>query len=119
MPRQANFAKIALTPVSVVGQAFAMGKVKHVTGTPMPFLRAWRESLKLSRQVVADRIGSITGPTPDQATVAKWESGSVRVEDLELLAQVYGTRPDRPVSYTHLTLPTKPMMCRSRWSPYH
>ena len=22
-----------------------------------------------------------------------------------------------PVSYTHLTLPTKPMMCRSRWSP--
>ena len=24
-----------------------------------------------------------------------------------------------PVSYTHLTLPTKPMMCRSRWSPYH
>ena len=23
-----------------------------------------------------------------------------------------------PVSYTHLTLPTK-RMCRSRWSPYH
>ena len=23
------------------------------------------------------------------------------------------------VSYTHLTLPTKPMMCRSRWSPDH
>ena len=30
------------------------------------------------------------------------------------------TRSTRtPVSYTHLTLPTKPMMCRSRWSPYH
>ena len=26
---------------------------------------------------------------------------------------------EKPVSYTHLTLPTKPMMCRSRWSPYH
>ena len=24
-----------------------------------------------------------------------------------------------PVSYTHLTLPTTPLMCRSRWSPYH
>ena len=24
-----------------------------------------------------------------------------------------------PVSYTHLTLPTKPYGCRSRWSPYH
>ena len=23
------------------------------------------------------------------------------------------------VSYTHLTLPTKPYGCRSRWSPYH
>ena len=24
-----------------------------------------------------------------------------------------------PVSYTHLTLPAKSKMCRSRWSPYH
>ena len=24
-----------------------------------------------------------------------------------------------PVSYTHLTLPTKQTACRSRWSPYH
>ena len=24
-----------------------------------------------------------------------------------------------PVSYTHLTLPTKEDECRSRWSPYH
>ena len=23
------------------------------------------------------------------------------------------------VSYTHLTLPTKDIRCRSRWSPYH
>ena len=26
---------------------------------------------------------------------------------------------DRPVSYTHLTLPTTRLVCRSRWSPYH
>ena len=25
----------------------------------------------------------------------------------------------RPVSYTHLTLPTNSVWCRSRWSPYH
>ena len=24
-----------------------------------------------------------------------------------------------PVSYTHLTLPTNSIVCRSRWSPYH
>ena len=27
--------------------------------------------------------------------------------------------PFEPVSYTHLTLPTSVLMCRSRWSPYH
>ena len=26
---------------------------------------------------------------------------------------------EEPVSYTHLTLPTKVLVCRSRWSPYH
>ena len=28
-------------------------------------------------------------------------------------------RQNRPVSYTHLTLPTIAAECRSRWSPYH
>ena len=32
----------------------------------------------------------------------------------------YGTKhPSSAVSYTHLTLPTIPFECRSRWSPYH
>ena len=26
---------------------------------------------------------------------------------------------DDAVSYTHLTLPTNSIVCRSRWSPYH
>ena len=29
------------------------------------------------------------------------------------------TTGQRPVSYTHLTLPTIALLCRSRWSPYH
>ena len=30
------------------------------------------------------------------------------------------TAPEqKPVSYTHLTLPTNCAVCRSRWSPYH
>ena len=39
----------------------------------------------------------------------------ILVEALRFL----GAEIDYSVSYTHLTLPTKPMMCRSRWSPYH
>ena len=27
--------------------------------------------------------------------------------------------PSKSVSYTHLTLPTTRLVCRSRWSPYH
>ena len=38
------------------------------------------------------------------------------LEDLEDLFTHMGFTA---VSYTHLTLPTKPMMCRCRWSPYH
>ena len=38
-----------------------------------------------------------------------------------LLAECYPglRRTDYPVSYTHLTLPTNRVACRSRWSPYH
>ena len=36
-----------------------------------------------------------------------------------LLRRPTGRSCTEPVSYTHLTLPTNPGMCRSRWSPYH
>ena len=38
------------------------------------------------------------------------------VENLSLDGQ---GRVEDPVSYTHLTLPTMSLVCRSRWSPYH
>ena len=64
----------------------------------MPHLRTWREHLGLSRQSVVDRMAVLSGGEPmDQAALAKWETGetAVRVEDLMLLAQVYGIGPDR------------------------
>lgn len=75
-----------------------MARVKRTKNIPMPYLRAWRESLHLSRSDVANKIGTrADGKTMDQATLAKWESGEtgVRVQDLELLAKVYGVTPDR------------------------
>ena len=50
------------------------------------------------------------------------------VEDLDLNENPFETFDDTlllsriafpAVSYTHLTLPTKAVECRSRWSPYH
>ena len=32
---------------------------------------------------------------------------------------IHVTHGHEPVSYTHLTLPTRSIKCRSRWSPYH
>ncbi|MEZ7137337.1 MULTISPECIES: helix-turn-helix domain-containing protein [Komagataeibacter] len=76
-----------------------MSKRKRTVHYRMPHLRAWRESKGLSRQAVANRIGEIRLDLAgmDQATIAKWESGetAVKVEDLELLAQVYGVTADR------------------------
>ena len=47
--------------------------------------------------------------------IANWGSALNSQERVKLKTQ----HMIEPVSYTHLTLPTKPMMCRSRWSPYH
>ena len=33
--------------------------------------------------------------------------------------ETFQTNNLTPVSYTHLTLPTSHITCRSRWSPYH
>ena len=35
------------------------------------------------------------------------------------VTRVWHRAHDAPVSYTHLTLPTIALLCRSRWSPYH
>ena len=37
----------------------------------------------------------------------------------DILGKKDGDRFFPPVSYTHLTLPTTRLVCRSRWSPYH
>lgn len=65
----------------------------------MQHLRAWRESLGLSRPAVVNRLATEGArPVPiDQATLAKWESGEtgVKVEDVEMLAKIYGVSADR------------------------
>lgn len=83
----------------ILRSSYGMSKRKRIIHHRMPHLRSWRESLGLSRQAVANKIGTIRSDliTLDQATIAKWESGetAVKVEDLELLAQVYGVSADR------------------------
>lgn len=95
--RQATFEPLALTESVRLRQVKDMRKLRRAA-RQLPHLRAWRNSLGLSRQVVVDKLALLDGGPPrDQAALAKWESGesAVRVEDLMLLAEVYGTTADR------------------------
>ena len=50
-----------------------------------------------------------------------WRLGSTSAgkTSLKERRQIVSTLCSRSVSYTHLTLPTISLVCRSRWSPYH
>ena len=41
------------------------------------------------------------------------------IKMLKELTDNYKELSENSVSYTHLTLPTNTVTCRSRWSPYH
>ena len=47
------------------------------------------------------------------------ELGLSQKDAQALLERAPAVLVTHPVSYTHLTLPTKAVECRSRWSPYH
>ena len=76
-----------------------MSKQRRNSGYRMPYLRTWRESLNLTRQNVVSLISAQLErcDAMDQASLAKWESGetAVRVEDIEMLAQIYRVTADR------------------------
>ena len=55
-----------------------------------------------------------------------WDTAKAVLRGKFIAIQVYLKRIETfqinnltPVSYTHLTLPTRRDSCRSRWSPYH
>lgn len=131
MISQAHFANPPLRIARALAQTPAMGKRSRIVHEPQPTLRAWRERLRFTRQQVATMIDTLRpelAPT-DQATIAKWESGetSVRLIDLKLLAEVYGTTADRllfdpgdnvtpePMQRAHAVLVTKDRAALSAW----
>ena len=91
-------------------------------------------TLRRARPETADVVVSATGDDKANLVVsllAKSEFGVLRTvgrvnnpRNEWMFTQAWGvdvavSTPRLPVSYTHLTLPTTRLVCRSRWSPDH
>ena len=96
---QADFAKPCMARFAAMNTNQPMRQARRIEKKPMSYLRAWRDALRMSRPEVVNRLSMLPEVSQpiDQATLAKWETGesAVRVEDLELLAKVYGVTADR------------------------
>jgi transcriptional regulator with XRE-family HTH domain len=96
---QADFAKPSMADFADRNTNQPMRQARRSEKKPMPHLRRWREALRLSRPEVVNRLSMLPEVSQpiDQATLAKWETGesAVRVEDIELLAKIYGVTADR------------------------
>ena len=90
------------------------------------------EKKKMTAQessVGADDVQSISKNSDISITTSKGEINDEVVNPQESLEEMYRRiqhmsdpaylHTVTPVSYTHLTLPTTRLRCRSRWSPYH
>ena len=70
-----------------------------------------------AESLAADLVIMDHGKVVAEGTPADLTSGSFEQQITFGTAQPLDL--EKPVSYTHLTLPTKSDECRSRWSPYH
>ena len=84
------------------------------------------EAESLNRPITADENETVikkllthNSPRPDSFTGEFYRA--FKGELIQTLHRLFLKIQEvgRPVSYTHLTLPTNVSMCRSRWSPYH
>ena len=91
-----------------------LGKINGATGTFGAHLAAVPEAdwLEISQSFV-EGLGLTWNPLTTQIESHDWQA--------EIYADIarYNRVLHNPVSYTHLTLPTIHVECRSRWSPYH
>ena len=96
------------------------------------------EELKLAGELIEEKPGKYKLNAASQTEIAnikKYLTGTVDLkktgkayilpddggEDIYIAANNvrHALHGDIAVSYTHLTLPTMRLRCRSRWSPYH
>ena len=112
MKRTINARNILIAPLVLLapGMSFAQVDTSDWTCESCPFDQGYRAEVAAGATSVSDdaaRFGNYTGY--DEKGVYANVDGQGR----------YNRNGYRPVSYTHLTLPTIVRECSSRWSPDH
>ena len=117
--------------VCVILTFIMLGKFmeNYAKNKAMSYLNENLEACKSTafRQVGVRSEGDGRADTTEQGNVSEDTKGGVRdggvcYEEVPIQKLEKGDRIKIPlgaVSYTHLTLPTRSIKCRSRWSPYH
>ena len=82
------------------------------TDTQNPTLETFAQGQAIARDM--DDEQRIT-----EDTLRWWTEDTDLMQGFQLSASAYDAYGGIAVSYTHLTLPTICLTCRSRWSPYH
>ena len=72
--------------------------------------------LQFQKDAIVNGINIVMKAVPSKTTMSILECILIDASSNEI--RLTGNDME-PVSYTHLTLPTIDISCRSRWSPYH
>ena len=118
--------------VDIHGMAFTPNRIDVPSGTRLILTITnsddQQHDLKLGNEytgridpgdTVVHDFGVFTESTQGWCTIAGHKAMGM-VFDVVVGSASPSTSPSAaPVSYTHLTLPTTRLVCRSRWSPYH
>ena len=90
-----------------------MARIAKVTERSMPYAD-WLQRARHTGSIdVTDAIGHVAGEIAADLDARAIITSTISGATARRVAM------HRPVSYTHLTLPTNIIRCRSRWSPYH
>ena len=119
-----------MTTVAVVGATCQVGRVMRSIleerNFPADTVRFFASSRSAgtelefrSEQITVEDLAEVTEQSVADVDIALFSAGGSTSKQWAPVFAAAGATVVDTVSYTHLTLPTTRLVCRSRWSPCH